>query len=960
METSPTPAQPHNSPTPERHTDQDPFLRRLDIDANVPLQATQPVHALRQLPKTLTKRDLLVFSLLTVLMFTPVSIAGGVGYGALIYWLLAFLIVLPIIIISRWLSLRVASYGGQYRWITALGGSQWGSITGLFFWLAGLFATIASLISSLVIFQIFASPLFATPVEELEGLLCLTAIVLGLIFIPLGKLKYILAGILILNMLQILLLGLAGYLWVLNGHAPATSSATILPGPQHMEFFSIAIWGLLGGEAPYIMTSEMKNQHPDRGRKVGNFIWRSYAIILPFYLFSTLGVLLFFGQQNNPIPIQTGIAAIQNTFGLAISKVVLIFFLIGTTGKTVLFITMSSRLLFMAARDGMLPEGLTRINRQGIPYISLLVQVGITAAFVLLMDLLLTGISDFNPISTQHGLPFYLFLRAITTVIWLLAAIQVFAMVIRYIVHLKNRSRHSRLEARISGREGAWIVAVSCFGIITMLISIVEIIGHSWAPTIFSQMRWNFTVVTFTLIAIVIGWLCAEIPRKHTLLTTLRKVNTREQALRNQLEEAYHEQQILVAQQQELLTAVDQLYRENARAAVTDPITSLPNHRAVIAYIDTALREASETQESIALLFVDLDRFKLINDSWGHPAGDAVLHEVGIRLQDTVGITNFVGRYGGEEFAVILRHSNVSEAVQIAEKIRHKIMEKPFIWDIDESATPVELTITASIGISIYPYHGETREALLEQADRAMYRAKHSGRNRVCIVFAEERAHQIITVSGLGSFSSEEICTARALLAAMQAYDKETYEHAQRMVNLSEAVARRLRCGSEEIHNVRLAAMFHDIGKVAVPDSILHKPGPLNTDEWEVIRRHPDTGRQILSRAGGTFAIVAYIIGAHHERWDGQGYPGGLAGEQIPLAARILSVVDAYDTMISGRIYRKPISHEEACAELKHCADTQFDSTVVEAFLQVLQLSDVTTEASEPFLPQHLVEAITE
>ena len=960
MESNSTQAQSHNSLTPERHTDQDPFLRRLDIDANVPLKATQPVHALRQLPKVLTKRDLLVFSLLTIVMFTPVSIAGGVGFSAFLYWLLAFLTIVPIIIISRWLSLHVASYGGQYRWITALGGPQWGSITGLFFWLAGLFATIASLVSSLVVFQIFAAPLFNTPIEELESLLCLTAIVLGLIFIPLSKLKYILAGILILNMFQLLLAGLVGYLWVLNGHPPAVSNASLLPGPQHMEFFSIAVWGLLGGEAPYIMTSEIKNQKHDTAHSLGNFIWHSYAIILPLYLFSTLGVLLLFGQQHNPVPLQSGIMAIQHIFGQAVSKVFIILMLIGTTGKTVLFITMASRLLFMAARDGMLPERLTRINRYGIPYMSLLVQVGISAAFVLLMYLLLTGISDFNPINTQHGLPFYLFLRAIATIIWLLASAQVFAMVIRYIVHLKRRSHPSRISNLVQGHKGLWIIAVSCIGIITMLIGTVQIIGHSWVPTSFSQMHWNFTVITFTLIAIVFGWLCAEIPRKHTLLITLRRVNTREQSLRNQLEDAYHEQQILVAQQQELLTAVDQLYRENARAAITDPITSLPNHRAIIAYIDTALREAGETQESMALLFVDLDRFKQINDSWGHPAGDAVLQEVGLRLQDTVGITNFVGRYGGEEFAVILRNSNVSEAVQIAEKIRHKIMEKPFIWNIDENSASVELTITASIGVSIYPYHGETREALLEQADRAMYRAKHSGRNRVCIVFTEERAHQIITVSGLGSFSSEEICTARALLAAMQAYDKETYEHAQRMVNLSEAVARRLRCGSEEIHNVRLAAMFHDIGKVAVPDSILHKPGPLNTDEWEVIRRHPDTGRQILSRAGGTFAIVAYIIGAHHERWDGQGYPGGLAGEQIPLAARILSVVDAYDTMVSGRVYRQPISQEEAQAELKRCAGSQFDSTVVEAFLQVLQLPDVTNEPTEPFLPQNLVEATTE
>ncbi|GHO50238.1 hypothetical protein KSX_84010 [Ktedonospora formicarum] len=695
---------------------------------------------------------------------------------------------------------------------------------------------------------------------------------------------------------------------------------------------------------------EAKERNVQKTQRLGNFIWWSYGLVFGLYLFATLGTTLIISQPDKLVPAQTSLLTIRSSFGIVTYYAVLLLVLVFFIAKGILFVILSSRLLFISGKEGILPAKLTYINRHGTPIVSILVQTVVCATFIFILYMLLTGITNFNPITTQQGVPFYLLLRAISSILWILAIILFLAMNIRYVLRVRHKSRISQRGVQIPGRESTWILGLSTLGIVTLLIGMQQTIAHSWIPGAFSNEHWSLTIITCTLVAIVVGWLCAEIPRKQALLTTLRKVNTREQLLRNQLEEAYNEQQILVEQQQELLIAVEQLYRENALAAVTDPITALPNHRAIISALDEALQETSEKQESMGLLFVDLDRFKQVNDSWGHPAGDAVLHEVGARLKKAIGPSNFVGRYGGEEFAIILRKCDVTLAIEIAEKMRLSIMEKPYLWYAEDTSTPVELTITASIGISLTPYHGETREALLEQADRAMYRAKQSGRNRVCIVMAEEHTRQILTVRGLGSFSSEEICTARALLAAMQAYDQETYEHAQRMVSLSEATARRLKCGSEEIHNVRLAAMFHDIGKIGVPNSILHKPGPLTPCEWEVIRRHPDTGRRILARAGGPFAIVAYIIGAHHERWDGDGYPGGLAGEQIPLSARILSVVDAYDTMVSGRVYREAISDEEARQELRRCAGSQFDVNVVEAFLQSLDHLEETSH--EPFISQ--------
>jgi HD-GYP domain-containing protein (c-di-GMP phosphodiesterase class II) len=161
------------------------------------------------------------------------------------------------------------------------------------------------------------------------------------------------------------------------------------------------------------------------------------------------------------------------------------------------------------------------------------------------------------------------------------------------------------------------------------------------------------------------------------------------------------------------------------------------------------------------------------------------------------------------------------------------------------------------------------------------------------------------------------------------------------MVAFAEATARVLNRSEEEIHLIRLGALLHDIGKIGIPDVILHKPGPLTTEEWAVMRLHPKIGQYILSQAGGVFIALASIVAAHHERWDGQGYPVGLSHEAIPLAARILTVIDSYDAMTSDRVYRAAMSPLAARAELERCAGSQYDPAVVVAFLKVLDTHDM-------------------
>jgi HD-GYP domain-containing protein (c-di-GMP phosphodiesterase class II) len=193
----------------------------------------------------------------------------------------------------------------------------------------------------------------------------------------------------------------------------------------------------------------------------------------------------------------------------------------------------------------------------------------------------------------------------------------------------------------------------------------------------------------------------------------------------------------------------------------------------------------------------------------------------------------------------------------------------------------------------------------------------------------------------LQTLSSSEIAGLRELVSA---YDHSTNGHAQRTATLAEAIAQQMHCTQEEIELSCLAALLHDIGKVAIPSPILFKPGPLNEEEWKIMRLHPEISRQMVLQAGGIFASVEHIVVAHHEHWDGGGYPSGLSGEDIPLLARILTVADSFDAMTTTRVYQQRLSMPDARRELLSGAGRQYDPLVVSAFVSLLDLSVVSKE----------------
>jgi diguanylate cyclase (GGDEF)-like protein/putative nucleotidyltransferase with HDIG domain len=359
------------------------------------------------------------------------------------------------------------------------------------------------------------------------------------------------------------------------------------------------------------------------------------------------------------------------------------------------------------------------------------------------------------------------------------------------------------------------------------------------------------------------------------------------------------------------------------RLALTDPLTGLGNHRHFHERLERELQHANERRLPLTLCFIDLDDFKRINDRFGHPAGDRVLSQIATRLRQT----GEAFRLGGDEFALLLPGYGESAALTAASSV----VERISALDLDQIGP-----VTVSAGVAISPQHAAERDELIRLADSALYWAKEYGKNRV-------RAYRpdVIELAELKRLASGPDRAARfraaaSLARAVDARDVYTGSHSQRVAELAARTARRLGLAEEEVELTRLAASLHDLGKLAIPEEILRKPGPLTEPERIVLERHPQIGFRMLESLG--VDPVADWVLHHHERWDGSGYPDGLPGERIPLGARIIFVADAYDAMISERVYRRRVSPAEAIAELDRCAGAQFDPHVVNALAKELSL----------------------
>jgi len=341
------------------------------------------------------------------------------------------------------------------------------------------------------------------------------------------------------------------------------------------------------------------------------------------------------------------------------------------------------------------------------------------------------------------------------------------------------------------------------------------------------------------------------------------------------------------------------IFRDNAlllRAtrveALTDGLTGLPNRRRLMRDLE---RTFGRRVRPATFAFFDLDGFKGYNDTFGHAAGDMLLDRLAGRLASAVEGRGHAYRLGGDEFCVLLDgHVGAQEPAMAA-----------CVAALEEQGEGFK--VGASCGAVTLPDEADNATHALQLADQRMYAAKRGAR------------------------TSSRRQTRDVLLQALREREPELHRHLRGVAALAAAVARRLELSAEQVDEVSRAAELHDVGKIAIPDEILHKPAALDAGEWELMRQHTIIGDRILG-AAPAMRPVAEIVRASHERWDGGGYPDGLAGERIPLGARIVSVCDAFHAMTSPRPYQPMLDRDAALGELRRCAGTQFDPAVVAAF----------------------------
>jgi diguanylate cyclase (GGDEF)-like protein len=355
--------------------------------------------------------------------------------------------------------------------------------------------------------------------------------------------------------------------------------------------------------------------------------------------------------------------------------------------------------------------------------------------------------------------------------------------------------------------------------------------------------------------------------------------------------------------------------------AERDPVTGLYNHRAIHDHLDRALDQARAVRAPLAVAMLDLDGFKLYNDTHGHPAGDTALQIVAAALLDTCRPGDAVGRYGGDEFLVVVPGLGPADAAALGRRLRDAVAART-LHPVAGHALPLRV----SVGVAAYPADGADRDLLVAQADARLYESKGHGE---VVAQGDARGDGVAGVA-------DAFGVLDGLVTAVDRKDRYTRSHSEEVTRLALLLAAELGFSPDTLRSVRLAGLLHDVGKIGVPDRILKKPGRLTPEESEIMNGHPALGEAIVAGLPD-LAEIRTGVRSHHERWDGRGYPDGLAGAAIPLLGRLLAVPDCYSAMTTDRPYRAARSPVSALAEIQRGSGTQFDPTMAAAFPRALR-----------------------
>ncbi len=373
------------------------------------------------------------------------------------------------------------------------------------------------------------------------------------------------------------------------------------------------------------------------------------------------------------------------------------------------------------------------------------------------------------------------------------------------------------------------------------------------------------------------------------------------------------------------------LYSEARHRANRDSVTDLYNHRAVQEQMTATLSRCKRVDGTFSIVMMDLNNFKFFNDTYGHPVGDLVLQTVAQSLRESCRGSDILGRYGGDEFIVVLPDTDAAGTLDVCARIKAALDAKHF-----EPVPGTRLPIGTAFGWAAFPQDGENIMDLLSAADANLYNHKRGGASYISQTQKElqenrDEMKKLKSRTHGGSFGVLD-----ALVTAIDNKDHYTRHHSEEVTYLSLLVAREIDYSKEQLEAVRISGLLHDVGKIAVPDSILRHPGKLGRDEWDIMQQHPVFGALIVKDVPHLDA-VSDGIKFHHEKWDGSGYPEKLVGENIPEMGRLLAMGDCYSALTTDRPYRKGWKPEAALEEIERCAGTHFDPRLCQVFLDVMR-----------------------
>jgi diguanylate cyclase (GGDEF)-like protein/putative nucleotidyltransferase with HDIG domain len=407
-----------------------------------------------------------------------------------------------------------------------------------------------------------------------------------------------------------------------------------------------------------------------------------------------------------------------------------------------------------------------------------------------------------------------------------------------------------------------------------------------------------------------------------------------------------------------LIEVEQKTQQELANLADHDTLTGLINHRYLQERLSFSLAAAARERTPLSLVLLDIDQLKYYNALYGYQKGDLILESMGKLLQEEIGAPSYAARYGGDEFMLVLPGQTIEEARRCAGEIAPKLVARASAVLLEDQSTPSYRDLAITWGAVSYPQDGEAAAAtpprrrahqpdgrpegraqhperpaeaatrLIRAAETDLFRTKYSeGLNYLYqSVISEISAMQ----------SNDAFPTLQTFIALINSKDRYTFGHSERVISYAMALAAKLGLDGEEKEILRFAGYLHDIGKIEIESMMLNKGARLNKEERRIMERHPILGSEMI-RPVASFLPVVPIIRSHHENWDGSGYPDGCRGEEIPLLSRILRIADSFDAMTTDRPYRKALSLEEACQELKNRAGAWYDPHLVQLFLEIVR-----------------------